>query len=169
LSTLPALFVVVHYAVAEYQWRQKTTADDRRTWYYDWVMTTAEAAAELRLFALGTNFQNAYQTLRGRLRRERLALTRKRSVAELGASLIALLVVGAALGWMVWRALHGLVTLGELALIYAAFNQGQGLMRTLLENAGQLYGNGLFLSGLFEFLALPPLVKEIDAAEAKSI
>ncbi len=28
---------------------------------------------------------------------------------------------------MVWKALQGLVTLGELALIYAAFNQGQGL------------------------------------------
>src|SRR5947207_1036530 len=57
---------------------------------------------------------------------------------------------------MVWKALRGLVTLGELALIYAAFNQGQGLMRTLLENAGQLYGNSLFLGNLFEFLVLQP-------------
>ena len=48
--------------------------------------------------------------------------------------------------------------LGELALIYAAFNQGQGLMRTLLENAGQLYGNSLFLGNLFEFLALQPKI-----------
>jgi ATP-binding cassette subfamily B protein len=61
------------------------------------------------------------------------------------------------------------VTLGELALIYAAFNQGQGLMRTLLENAGQLYANSLFLGSLFEFLALKPLVAEIDAARAKRI
>jgi len=59
---------------------------------------------------------------------------------------------------MVWKALHGLVTLGELALIYAAFNQGQGLMRTLLENAGQLYGNSLFLGNLFQFLALEPRI-----------
>ena len=66
------------------------------------------------------------------------------------------MIIGAALGWMVWKASQGLVTLGELALIYAAFNQGQGLMRTLLENAGQLYGNSLFLGNLFEFLALNP-------------
>jgi ATP-binding cassette subfamily B protein len=59
---------------------------------------------------------------------------------------------------MVWKSLHGLVTLGELALIYAAFNQGQGLMRTLLENAGQLYGNSLFLGNLFEFLSLQPRI-----------
>jgi ATP-binding cassette subfamily B protein len=169
LSTLPALYVVVHYALAEHQWRQRATADDRRAWYYDWVMTTAEAAAELRLFGIGGYFQTAYNALRGRLRRERLELTRKQSVAELGASLAALIVIGAAMGWMVWRALHGLVTLGELALIYAAFNQGQGLMRTLLENAGQLYANSLFLSSLFEFLALQPLVVEVDAARAQRV
>ncbi len=154
LSTLPAFYVVVHYAVAEYQWRQRTTTEDRRTWYYDWIMTTADAAAEIRLFGLGKYFQSNYKDLRQRLRGERLHLTRQQGLAELAASLIALLIMGAALGWMVWRALQGFVTLGELALIYVAFNQGQGLMRTLLENAGQLYGNSLFLSNLFEFLAL---------------
>ena len=158
LSTLPAFYVVVHYALAEYQWRQRTTPDDRRAWYYDWIMTTAEAAAELRLFGLGKYFQSNYKDLRQRLRGERLQLTRRQSLAELGASLIALSIIGAALGWMVWKALQGVVTLGELALIYAAFHQGQGLMRTLLENAGQLYGNSLFLGNLFEFLALQPKI-----------
>src|ERR1041385_7853475 len=160
LSTLPAFYVVLHYALAEYQWRLGTTADDRRAWYYDWIMTTAEAAAEIRLFGLGKHFQSIYKGLRQRLRGERLHLTRRQGFAELAASLIALLIVGAALGWMVWKALHGLVTLGELALIYAAFNQGQGLMRTLLENAGQLYGNSLFLGNLFEFLALQPVIMD---------
>src|ERR1044071_4144767 len=158
LSTLPAFYVVVHYALAEYQWRQRTTTDDRRAWYYDWIMTTADAAAEIRLFGLGTHFQTHYKGLRRRLRGERLHLTRRQGLAELVASLIALLIVGTAFGWMVWKALHGLLTLGELALIYAAFNQGQGLMRTLLENAGQLYGNSLFLGNLFEFLALKPKI-----------
>ena len=163
LSTLPAFFVVLHYALAEYQWRQRTTADDRRAWYYDWIMTTAEAAAEIRLFGLGKHFQSTHEGLRRRLRGERLHLTRRQGLAELAASLIALLIVGAAFGWMVWKALHGLVTLGELALIYAAFNQGQGLMRTLLENAGQLYGNSLFLGNLFEFLALQPVITDGQA------
>jgi len=154
LSTLPAFFVVVHYALAEYQWRQRTTTDDRRSWYYDWIMTTAEAAAEIRLFDLGKYFQSHHTDLRRRLRGERLDLMRRQSLAELAASLIALLIIGAAMLLMMWRALMGRVTLGELALVYAAFNQGQGLMRTLLENAGQLYGNSLFLGNLFEFLSL---------------
>ena len=166
ISTLPAFFVVVRYALVQYQWRLRTTADDRRTWYYDWVLTAAEAAAELRLFGLAKHFQSAYQSLRRKLRRERLQLTRRQSLAELGASIIALLITGPALAWMVWKAMKGLVTLGDLALIYAAFNQGQRLMRTLLESVGQLYANSLFLGNLFEFLALEPIVVEASSGQA---
>lgn len=166
LSTLPAFYVVVHYALAEYQWRQRTTSDDRRAWYYDWIMTTADAAAEIRLFGLGNHFQSKYKDLRQRLRGERLRLTARQGLAELAASLIALLIIGTALLLMMWRTLMGQFTLGELALVYAAFNQGQSLMRTLLENAGQLYGNSLFLSNLFEFLSLKPIINSERSEEA---
>lgn len=168
ISTLPAFLVVVRYALVEYHWRQRTTADERRTRYYDWLLTTAETAAELRLFGLGQHFQSAYQVLRRRLRNERLQLARRQSLAELSAGLLALLITGAALTWMVWQAMRGQVTLGDLALIYAAFNQGQRLMRSLLENVGQLYANTLFLGNLFEFLALPPLITEPSPDKAKT-
>ncbi len=167
-STLPALFVVVRYALMEYQWRQRTTADERRTWYYDWVLTAVDTAAELRLFGLGKHFQTAFQALRKKLRDERLRLARRQTLAELGAGILALLITGAALVWMVWKAMLGLVTLGDLALIYAAFNQGQRLMRTLLESVGQLYANSLFLGNLFEFLALEPLIVEPSVESAKT-
>ena len=89
--------------------------------------------------------------MRRRLRNERLQLARDQSLAELGAGAGALLITGCALAWMVWQALQGLVTLGDLALFYQAFNQGQRLMRSLLENVGQLYANSLFLGDLFGF------------------
>ena len=67
------------------------------------------------------------------------------------------------MAWMVWQALQGLASLGDLTLFYQAFQQGQGLMRSLLENVGQIYGNSLFLGDLFEFLALEPRV--VDPAQ----
>jgi len=167
LSTFPAFFVVIGFALEEYQWRQRTTADERRSWYYDWLMTSAEAAAELRLFGLGKYFQTKYDELRKALRKERLHLVRRQGIAELVASVLAITIVGLTLGWMVWKALHGTVSLGELAMVYAAFVQGQKLMRTILENAGKLYGNSLFLGNLFEFLGLPQTVAEVEPAKAK--
>ncbi|MGI8838457.1 MAG: ABC transporter ATP-binding protein [Pyrinomonadaceae bacterium] len=167
LSTLPALFVVIYYTLAEYQWHQRTTADERLVWYFDWVLTAAEAAAELRLFGLGKFFQDAHRKLRGHLRRERISLLVRQSKAEFAASLTALLITGAAMTLMIWQALHGRISLGELALIYAAFNQGQGLMRTLLGTVAQVYANSLFIGNLFEFLALEPIV--VDQPTARGL
>ena len=166
-STLPALYVVLHFTLRQHQWRLRTTPDERRTWYYDWVLTTGETAAEVRLFGLGGHFQALYQALRRRLRRERLRMAKHQVVAELGAGVVALLATGGAMAWMVWQALKGRATLGDLALFYQAFHQGQRLMHTLLQNIGQLYANSLFLGNLFEFLALEP--KVIDPPHPRPI
>ena len=157
-GTLPALYVVLRHTVRQHEWRLRTTADERRTWYYDWLLTSHEAAAELRLFALGERFQSAYNVLRARLRGEKLQLAGSQALGEFAASLMALLVGGASMIWMGWRAMRGLITLGDLALFYQAFQQGLGLMRSLLENLGRLYASSLFLGNLFEFLALEPSV-----------
>ena len=157
-STLPALFVVLYYSTREHEWRRRTTVDERRSWYYDWLLTVKESAAEVRLFGLAPYFQAAYQRLRRRLRRERLELLKQESLAELAAAAFALLVMGTALAWMVWKTVQGGTTLGDLALFYQAFYLGQRLMRSLLENVGNVYSNSLFLSNLFEFLELEPRV-----------
>jgi ATP-binding cassette subfamily B protein len=82
----------------------------------------------------------------------------------LGAELLAVAISGAALLWMVYRAFLGLISLGDLALFYQAFQRGQSLVRTLLGNLGQIYSNSLYLTNLFEFLGLQGSV--VDAADA---
>lgn len=168
-GTLPTLYVVLHYAALQYEWRMSRTADERRTWYYDWLLTAAETAPEVRLFALGDYFQSAHGTLRERLRSERIRLAKHQSIAELGAGTLALLITGAAMIWMLWKVVRGFLTLGDLALFYQAFQQGLRLISNLLENLGKLYSNSLFLGNLFEFLALEPKVADTSAPLALSV
>lgn len=156
LSALPALYVTVRANLRQHQWRQRTTADERRTWYYDWLLTSDEAAAEMRFFELGSYFQSAYQTVRRQLRRERLQLAKEQGLAEMGAGATTLLLTGVVLAWVAWHTVQGLLTLGELALFYQAFHQGQRFLRTLLGHVGHLYTNSLFLGNLFAFLDLKP-------------
>jgi ATP-binding cassette, subfamily B, bacterial len=153
-STVPAFYIVLHFNWRFHRWWERTTSDRRRGQYYDTMLTHSAVAAELRLFDLGPHFRSVYQTLRQRLRTEQLKLARDQSLARLGAGGVGVLIACGALAWMVWRALQGLVTLGDLALFYQALNRGQSLLRSLLENAGQIYANTLFLGNLFEFLEL---------------
>jgi ATP-binding cassette, subfamily B, bacterial len=158
VSTFPALYVVLRFNWHYHQWWKQTTADRRRALYYDQMLVDNEVAAELRLFGLGDHFQSAYCALRRRLRTVHLRLMKGQSTARLGAGAFALLTSGAAMAWMVWRALRGVVTLGDLALFYQAFQRGQSLLRSLLGDVGKIYSNTLFLGNLFEFLGLEPRV-----------
>jgi len=158
IGTAPALYGAVRYALLQNQWRRQVTRVERRAWYYDWLLTTGDTASEVRLFGLGGHLQSAYQILRQRLRGERLNLARKQVLAQFGAGSLGLIVTGGVLAWMVWRAVRSLATLGDLAMFYQAFQQGLGLMRGLLDNLGQLYGNLVFLGNLYEFLELEPRV-----------
>ena len=157
-STLPALLVVVRFAVIRHRWLMKTTPEVRRSWYYDWIMTHREAASEVRLFDLGGHFSSLFQSIRARLRGERLAIARTEAAAEMLAGGTALVVLGAALAWMVIRTLRGAATLGGLAMFFQAFSQGQKLMRSLLETLGEAVSNTLFMENLFEFLEIEPEV-----------
>ena len=154
VSAAPALFVVLHFNLRYHHWWNQTTTDRRWAYYYDTMLTSGQVAPELRLFDLGPYFQSAYQRLRRRLRTERLKLTRDQGIARLLSVIFGLMISGLVMGWMVWQVLKGRATLGELALFYQVFNQGQGLLRSLLESAGQIYTNTLFLGNLFDFLKL---------------
>jgi ATP-binding cassette subfamily B protein len=160
ISTLPALYVVLNHTLRHHAWRLKITADERRTWYLDWLLTSRETASELRLFSLGPMLQAAYQKLRKRLRQERLRLIRNQALAGLGASAAGFLAAGAAMAWMGWRTLQGHAGLGDLALFYQAFNRGQRLMRGLLEGLAQIFGNSIFIRDLFAFLELQPEITD---------
>ena len=159
-GALPALAVAARFIVRFHRWRIRNTGNERRANYYDWMLTWDRAAAELRLFDLGDSFRTAYRAVRSRLRGERLHLARQQMLAELGAEAIALLTMGLTIAWMVGRLAHGLASLGDLALFYQVFSQGQRLMRTALGSVGEMYSNLLFLENLFEFLALRPVVAD---------
>jgi ATP-binding cassette subfamily B protein len=160
VSTLPAFYAVVRTSRGYHNWWKNTTTERRRTQYLDVVLTDAFYAGEIRFFGLADYFRKAFLDLRRRLRIERLRLLRDQSLARVCAEVVALLVSAGTIAWMVWRAFLGLATLGDIALFYQAFQRGQGLMRALLTNIGQIYNNGLFLANLFEFLDLETHITE---------
>ncbi len=163
VSTLPALLVLLRMTIREHVWNVNSTADRRRSRYYDRMLTSRETAAELRLFGVMDHFSQAYQRLRQRFCQGQERLVLEQAVAQGLAGLFGLLTVAVVMGWTLWRSMRGEVSMGDVVLIYQAFHRGQDLARTLLSNVNQLYSNLLFLDNLFWFLRLEPQV--VDPTE----
>lgn len=158
-GTIPTFIVVMRASRQYHEWWTRTTTDRRRTQYFSGLLTGAQTATEMRLFGLGPHFRERFLVLRRMLRGERLALIRRQSISRLGAEGVAMLASVGAMGWMVWQAVLGLATLGDVALFYQAFQRGQGLVRSLFSNVNQLHSNSLFLENLIEFLDLEPTIR----------
>lgn len=158
LSVVPAGIVTVRHTLLRHSWRRETTPVERRSWYYDWLLTRRESAAELRLYGLGPHFRTLFRGLRAELRSANLGLAKAQARSELVAGGLAMLVMGLVMAWMLVRTLVGAASLGDLTLFYQTFNQGQSLARTLLGNLGQVYANTRFIGDLFEFLGLRPTI-----------
>lgn len=166
-SAIPAFYVVLRLNRRYHRWWHKTTIDRRWLQYYEILLTESAFAAEIRLFGLGSYFQLAYQKLRTRLRGENNKLIREQSLGRFAAGVITLLLSATGIAWMGRQVLLGVLTLGDLALFYQAFEQGQGLVRAALGNLGQIYKNSLYVNDLFHFLELE--AKVVDPAQPKPV
>ena len=166
VGTLPSLWLLLRSSLRRQEWTRESTPRMRKTWYLEYLVTAREVAAEIRIFNLGSHFIDLYQTLRRQLRRQHSALVRGEALGELLAALIGMTVAVGAGGWVVWQAMHGRMTAGALAMFFVAFTQSQAIVRSLLQNAGQVYSNSLFLGNLFQFLALEDEAPSSSSADA---
>ena len=151
-GAVPAFLVLIRYNRIQHTWWQESTPRRRLSQYYDLMLTVDAGAAELRMNRLGHFFRHRYQLVRRALRNERLDILRRQLTGRFVATLFALVATGAAMGWVALAALRGEATLGDLALFYTAFNQGQSMLGSVLGSVGQLYTNTLFLEQVFAFL-----------------
>lgn len=160
VASAPALGLVVLYQRLQEEWQRKITASVRRSLYYEDLLMSREGAAEVRLFNLGDHFRRQIYSARQQVMKERLQLQRKQFLGQTLVNVFGMLIVGACLLWMAWRALQGQATLGDLTLFYQAFNQGRSVVSGFVSNLGEIYGSLIFLRNMFEFLDLESKVHD---------
>lgn len=159
-AAIPGVLVRLRYSGIMFRWQRERTPTERKTSYFNWILTGYNYAKEIRLFDLGGLFMGRFGDLRKQLRHEKLGITRRRSIADLVAQASATLAVFASFGFIAYRTVHGAITLGDMVMYFQAFQRGLGYLRGLLGGVADLYEDNLFLSNLFEFLDLKPKVKE---------
>lgn len=160
VAVVPEIVVRLRYAGTMYRWQREQTSTERRAWYVNWMLTGDQHAKEIRLFDLGGLFMSRFQNLRKQLRRGRLRIAAKRSVAELLAQVATTLIVFGFYAFVAYRTVQGAMTLGDLAMYYQAFRRGQGALQGILSSLAELYEDNLFLAHLDEFLNVKQKIVE---------
>ncbi|MBW1971133.1 MAG: ABC transporter ATP-binding protein, partial [Deltaproteobacteria bacterium] len=159
-AAVPGILVRLKYSGKLYRWQHKRTQAERKSSYFNWMLTGDAHAKEIRLFDLGGLFRSRFSVLRKELRRERLEISRKRSVADLVAQGVATIAVFGSFGFIAYRTVQGVITLGDMVMYFQAFQRGLSYLKGVLSGGADLYEDSLFLSNLYEFLDLEAKVKQ---------
>ncbi|QPC85007.1 ABC transporter ATP-binding protein [Phototrophicus methaneseepsis] len=162
VASLPGFVARLWYAIRQYRWKRRVAPIERRSWYFNDMLTGRANAKENRLFGLGAHFTEQSDGLRSSLRGQRIRMASQYYFAELLAQVSATGALIFAFVIMIQRALAGLLTVGDLVMYYTGFQNGQAYLRGFLGGLAKLYENSLFLSNLYELLALEP--KLVDSA-----
>lgn len=160
IASIPGALVRIKFANKTYNWMCSRTPKERYAWYLHWLLTASDYAKEIRLFDLGPSLKDQYSNLRQEIRGERLKITFRRSTMDSLAQSIGTIAVFGSLAFITYRAVQGIITLGDLVMYFGAFQQGQSFLNSLLTSLAGLYEDNLFLKSLYEFLDLKPKVKD---------
>ncbi len=155
-ATIPAFLAQSRYAELNFRVLSWRAPEARRLMYLEHLLTDYEAVKEVKLFNLGEPLLGRYADLFWKFLREDQAIAQKRSWASLGWGLLATLSYYGAYAWIVWRAVGGEITLGDMTLYLGIARSSQGMFEALFYGLSDLYENGLFMSNLFTFLELRP-------------
>ncbi|MGR4067847.1 ABC transporter ATP-binding protein [Billgrantia sp. C5P2] len=160
VAILPGLLVRLHFTRHLYDWQRRRTQMERKASYLDWLMTSNLHAKELRIYQLGDHLRAQYSKLRGRIRRERLLITQRRTRLEVAVGSAAAVAFFASLAYLASQTAEGRSSVGDLVLFMLIFQRAQIMGQELVQQLSKLYEDHLYMGLLFEFLDIRPEIDE---------
>ncbi len=159
-ASIPGVLLRLKYSEKIYSWQEKRTEDERRSYYFHWMLTGDAHAKEFRLFNLGKHFITQFKSIRKILKDEKLYFEKRRAFGDFIAQSSATLAVFGSFVYIAFKTAQGTITLGDMVMYFQGFQKGLGFLKTFLESGAQMYEDNLFLSQLYDFLKLEPQVLE---------
>ena len=137
-----------------YEWRKQTSGEERELSYFNWLLSSAAAAKEIRVFGLGEAFMRRAATLRSDLRTAKMTISKKRVGGEVVLQGLVSLGMFLAVFHLARRTFLSILSVGDFIMNLQALQRSATFLQQLTGGVSQLYEHGLFLGRLFEFLSL---------------
>jgi len=155
LAAVPAFVAETKFsgdAFRLFRWR---SPEKRMQAYLEMAMAREDFAKEVQLFELGPLLLERYTGIFDKLYGEDRDLTLRRGLWGYLLGLLSTAAFYGAYGWIAVSAIQQTISLGEMTMLLMVFKQGQSTFAAILSAVGGMYDDNLYLSNLYEFLAVP--------------
>jgi ATP-binding cassette subfamily B protein len=155
ISSLPAFMAETRFSADAFRLFRWRAPETRMQSYLESLLAREDHAKEVTLFGLGPLFLRRYREIFVKLFDEDRALTLRRGIWGFVLGLLSSCAFYGAYGFIVLRAVGGLISLGDMTMYLLVFKQGQSALSAILAAIGGMYEDNLYLSNLYEYLEHP--------------
>lgn len=155
LAAVPAFITEARFSQLAYQMLNRRSPDARKQNYLEYLLTSDDHAKEVKLFELGPLILGRYRAVAQQLQTEDRRLSSRRALWTSVLSLLSTAAFYACYLAVALATIAGRLSLGDMSLYLMAFRQGQSTFQGALAALGGMYEDNLYLTNLFEFLAIP--------------
>lgn len=155
LAGLPAFAVETAFSGAAFRLFKWQSQETRQRAYLEWLMAREDYVKEVKLFNLGPLLLERFNQIFHRLYKQDRDLTLRRSFWGFLLGLFSTVGLYGAFAWVVYEAVAGRISLGDMTMYLLVFKQGQSAVTASLSAIGLMYEDNLYVSNLYEFLTEP--------------
>jgi ATP-binding cassette, subfamily B, bacterial len=165
LAAVPGLIAAIYNSRQSYAFEHSMTAEGRERAYVVSLLSSRDAAKEVRLFSLGSSLRRRYATLTDSRIRELRAFLRQRLVVNVVGVLAGAAGTALALSAVALLLTHHKIGVATALTAGIAMQQIAGRLNAMTTNVARLVESGLFIDDLTAFLLLPPSTQALEDLE----
>ncbi|GLV53984.1 HlyB/MsbA family ABC transporter [Dictyobacter sp. S3.2.2.5] len=159
LASLVLFAVSLHFGSRQVQLIEQRGELEHKKFYFTTLLTSEQAAKEIRLFGLRDFLLQKVRTLLETTYRQDSQLAWRRMWGAGAADLVLTATQLLVLAFTALQTALGYISLGQFNLYMQSILQLVSLLKTLATFQGGMHGSNLFAANLFQFLALSPQVE----------
>jgi ATP-binding cassette subfamily B protein len=159
IALVPSFLGEAHFNALSYALSYVRTPQRRELDYVRQVAASADTAKEVKIFGLSPFLIDRYRTISRDTYQASRRLALRRAVWGSGFAALGTIAYYAAYAYIAWRAVNGVITIGDLTFLAASFLRLRGLLENLLTGFSSTAGQALYIDDLFSFLRTEPGIR----------
>jgi ATP-binding cassette subfamily B protein len=154
VTAVPPFIAEARFGRESFVMTRGRTFANRQAHYLEMLLSQEASAKEVKLFSLSALLLDRFRDIHQRFHTEDASLAVRRGRAALALGLLGTITLYACYAWVVLRTIAGALTVGAMTLSIISFREGQAALQTALLAIARLYEDNLFMTNLFEYLAV---------------
>jgi len=158
VAVLPAFMGEAYFNDQTYSLSRRQTPERRELDYIRYIGASDETAKELKLFNLSGFLIDRFKHLSQTFFRDNKKLAVKRSLWGTAFSLFGTLGYYSAYVFIIYKAIQGRITIGDLTFLAGSFRQLRSLLDGILSRFTSVSQGAIYLKDYFDFFEIQPAI-----------